>query len=84
MIDDLARTVADAEPPLDVDLGESIDAGNDGRDDRQEEITAEPAQRATLTTPTVRSCPSIFSFSVAAPSGAWPRATAMASVSVAM
>ena len=85
MVDDLARSVTDTESALDDDLGDPVDDDDEGRNRDQEGIAAGAAQwAATLRTLTVRSCPSIFSVSLEAPSGARPRATATASVSVAM
>lgn len=85
MVDDLARSVPDTEPAVDKDFRDPIDDDDEDGDGREEDVAAKPAQRpATLTTLTVRSFPSICSRSVDAPSGAAPRATATASVSVAM
>ena len=85
MVDHLTRSVRDTEVAFDVDLRDAVDDDDGGRDHRQQGVAAEPVQRAaTRTTLTVRSCPSIFSVSVEAPSGAPPRATATARVSVAM
>ena len=85
MVDHLPRSIGNAEAALDEDFRDAIDDDDGGRDDRQQGVTAEPVQRAaTRTTLTMRSCPSMRSVSVEAPSGAPPRATATASVSVAM
>ena len=85
MIDHLARPVRNAEVSLDVDLRDAVDDDDGGRDHGQQGVAAEAVQwAATRTTLTVKSCPSIFSVSVEAPSGAPPRATATARVSVAM
>ena len=85
MVDDLAWAIPNPESAFDDDFGDPVDDDNEGRDRDEEEVAARAAQWAvTLTTLTVRSCPSILSVSVDAPSGAWPRATATARVSVAM
>lgn len=85
MVDDLARPVPNPESAFDDDLGDPVDDDDKGRDRDEEEVAAGAAQwAATLTTLTVSSCPSILSVSRETPSGPWPRATATASVSVAM
>src|SRR5439155_14276944 len=85
VVDDLARAVGDAKPLLDHDLRHPVNDDDRGGDRRQQKVAAKPVQwAATRTTLTWRSCPSICNVWVEAPSGAWPRATATASVSVLM
>jgi hypothetical protein len=85
VVDHLSRSIGNAEASLDKDFRDPIDDDDGGRNPRQQGVTTEPVQRAaTRTTLTVRLCPSMRSVSVEAPSGAPPRATATANVSVAM
>ena len=56
MIDDLPRSIADAEAVVDVNLRYPIDRHDDGGDHRQEEVGAEAGQfAATRSTLTFRS-----------------------------
>lgn len=85
MVDDLARPIGNPKAPFDIDFRDAVDDDDRAGDPRQEEVAADPAQfAATRTTLTRRSFPSIRRVSVEAPSGAAPRATATARVSVAM
>ena len=85
MVDYLARPIGNAEPLLDEDLRNPVDDDDGGGNRRQRKVAADPVQfAATLMRLTVRSFPSICRVSLEAPSGAAPRATATASVSVAM